>query len=309
MAARQRFLVTGGAGFIGRHLCAALREEGHTVRVIDDLSRGVRAAVPDGCEWIEGSVGDPELCREACQGIDGVFHLAAAIETPRSVEAVEYFMQANAHATRNVLIAARDAHVQKLVYGASRTAYGAASPPYGPGLLMDCLTPYALSKLIGEQLCLLFTRLYRLPTVSLRYADVYGAGQPLTGPYALALAEFIAQRRAGRPLSFRGNRSQEFDFVHVSDVVAATLRAYRSSVSGLTLNVGSGRSCSIKSIADLLSSGGSSETDWQFEGNACLESITDTEKRIGWSPKIPLAAGLRDLLASPSEPESARHQG
>lgn len=297
MAARERFLVTGGAGFIGRHLCAALVAEGHTVRIVDDLSRGDRSAVPEGCEWIEGSVADPELCREACQGIDGVFHLAASIDTPGSVEAVDYFMRANVNGTRNVLLAARDAHVQKFVYGASRTAYGAARPPHSPAQTPDCLTPYALSKLIGEQLCLLFTRLYGLPTVSLRYADVYGAGQPATGPYALALVELVAQRRAGRPLSVRGDRSQEFDFVHVSDVVAATIRAYRSSASGLTLDVGSGRTCSIKSIAELLTSDALDAAAAQCEEDARIPSIAETEARIRWSPRVPLAEGLHELLA------------
>jgi nucleoside-diphosphate-sugar epimerase len=301
MAARERFLVTGGAGFIGRHLCAELAAEGHSVRIIDDLSRGDRNAVPMGCEWIEGSVGDLELCREACQGIDGVFHLAAAIDTPVSVEAVDYFMRANANGTRNVLVAARDAHVQKVVYGASRTAYGAAWPPHSTSQTPDCLTPYALSKLIGEQLCLLFTRLYGVPTVSLRYADVYGAGQPTTGPYAVALAELIAQRRAGRPLSLHGDRSQEFDFVHVSDVVAATIRAYRSGASGLTLNVGSGQTFSIKSITDLLASDAVDDAGARLEGNAWLAAIAETEARIRWSPRVSLAEGLHELLALRSE--------
>lgn len=305
MAARERFLVTGGAGFIGRYLCAALVSEGHTVRVVDDLSRGRRSAVPADCEWIEGSVGDLELCREACQGIDGVFHLAASIDTPAAVEAVEYFMRANVDGTRNVLIASRDAHVQKVVYGASRTAYGGAPPPHTTDRLPDCLTPYALSKVMGEQLCRLFTRLYGLPTVSLRYADVYGAGQPSSGPYAQFVAELVAQRRAGGPVQIEADRTQEFDFIHVSDAVAATLRAYRSSVSGQALNVGSGRTYSIKSIAELFSSPATGDATPRLDGHPRPVSIADTEAQIHWSPQVPLSEGLRALLAAVPDPESA----
>lgn len=298
LAARERFLVTGGAGFIGRHLTRALVEAGHFVRVVDDLSRGDRDALPDGCEWIEGSVLDLELCREACEGIDGVFHLAAVVETPTAVEAIDWFMQRNASGTQNLLVAARDGHVRKVVYGASRTAYGALPPPHTPDLVPDCLTPYALSKLVGEQLCAMFTRLYGLPTLSLRYADVYGTGQPAGGPYAGVLGRFIEQRMAGRPLTLHGDGAQERDFVHVADVVQANLCAYRASASGTTLNVGSGRSHSIKSIADMISSDQIKQPRPVGDADCMRAAIEETRDRIGWTPRVELADGLRALLVT-----------
>jgi nucleoside-diphosphate-sugar epimerase len=150
---------------------------------------------------------------------------------------------------------------------------------------------------MGEQLCRLFTRLYGMPTVSLRYADAYGAGQPARGPYAVVIAELVAQHGAGRPPCFAGNRSQEFDFVHVSDVVEATICAHRSSASGVTLNVGSGRTHSIKTVADHFASLESDERVSPLVGSHRPASIAETEARTGWSPKISLAEGLKALLA------------
>lgn len=297
MTVRERYLVTGGAGFIGRHLCRALLAAGHFVRVIDDLSRGQEeAGLPDGCEWIRGSVVDEVLCREACEGIDGVFHLAAAIGTPPNVEPVDYFMHQNVRGTQNVLLAARDAHVKKLVYSASRTAYGAQAPPHTVDVTPDCLTPYALSKLVGEQLCALFTRLYGLPTVSLRYADVYGPGQPASGPYATVIARLLEQRRRGRPLCAEAGGARERDFVHVCDVVEANRRAYQASASGVTLNVGSGRLHSVKAVADWIASGGAGRPGYGGAPDPTGASVEETRERIGWAPCIPLEKGLRDLV-------------
>lgn len=302
MATRERYLVTGGAGFIGRHLTRTLLEEGHFVRIVDDLSRGEPDDLPDGGEWIPGSVLDAELCREACEGIDGVFHLAAAIDPPKSAEPVEWFMSGNAQGTQNLLLAARDGNVRKLVYSASRTAYGSQAPPHAPDLPTECLTPYALSKLVGEQLCTMFTRLYGLPTVSLRYADVYGSGQPSSGPYAGVIARFIEQHRAGEPLAFDLEDARDREFVHVSDVVRANLCAYRSPVSGVVLNVGTGRTHSTKAIADMISSDRIAQPR-AAEGvvHRRASSIAATCERIGWTPHVDLAEGLRALVVTASE--------
>jgi len=295
---RERFLVTGGAGFIGRHLCAALLRQGHHVRVLDDLARRDGDGILDGCEWIRGSVLDPVLCSEACEGIDGVFHLAAAIETPPGVEAVDYFMTENVRGTQNVLLGARDAHVKKVVYSASRTAYGGLAPPHTTDLAPDCLTPYALSKLVGEQLCALFTRLYGVPTISLRYSDVYGPGQPTTGPYATVVARLIEQHRTGRPLTVPCDGVRERDFVHVSDVVEANWRAYQASASGVSLNVGSGRTYSLKVLADLIATSGGEPPACGSAPERDGASIEETRERIGWSPRISLEAGVRELAAA-----------
>ena len=296
MSAKERFLVTGGAGFIGSHLAAALSADGHFVRVLDDLSRGRRDSVVPGCEFIEGSLTDSELCHEACAGIDGVFHVAAAIDHPTGVDPLAHCMEQNVSGTQNILLAARDAGVRRLVYSASTTCYGGRPPPFSPAAVPECLTPYALSKYVGEQLCALFTRLYGLPTVSLRCADVYGARQPATGPYAYVLACFLEQHRAGKPLTIHGDGAQERDFVHVADVVDANLLAYRASASGLALNVGSGRSYSIKSVADLISSRQVNRPRPPGDVDRTLASIEETRDKIGWKPRIALEDGLRALM-------------
>lgn len=292
---RERFLVTGGAGFIGRHLCAKLLDAGHFVRVVDDLSRASEATAPDGCETIRGSVLDPVLCREACEGIDGVFHLAAAIETPPGVEAVDFYMQQNVQGTQNVLLAARDAHVKKVVYAASRTVYGGHAPPHTTELAPDCLTPYALSKLVGEQLCALFTRLYGLPTLSLRCADVYGPGQPASGPYATVVSGLLEQRRRGRPLAPRCSHARrDCDLLHVDDAVEACWRAYQASASGFALDVSSGRTWSAKAVVELAVADGpvaASET-------VSHPAVAATLEQIGWAPRIPLEEGLTALFAA-----------
>jgi nucleoside-diphosphate-sugar epimerase len=292
---RERFLVTGGAGFIGRRLCARLLDAGHFVRVVDDLSRGSEIALPDGCEWIRGSVLDPVLCREACEGIDGVFHLAAAIETPPGVEAVDFFMQQNVQGTQNVLLAARDGHVKKLVYTASRTVYGGHAPPHTTALAPDCLTPYALSKLVGEQLCALFTRLYGLPTLSLRCADVYGPGQPDSGPYATVVSALLEQRRRGRtPAPPCSVVRRDLDLLHVDDAAEACWRGYQASASGSTLDVSSGRTWSAKAVAELAQANGSSAGS----AAALHPAIAATLEQIGWAPRIPLEEGLPALFAA-----------
>ena len=292
----ERFLVTGGAGFIGSHLCQVLLERGHSVRVLDDLSQGERAWVPDGCDFVEGSVVDAELCRQVCEGIDGVFHVAAMSRVAPSIEKIEFCTAQNIIGTQNVLVAARDSGVQKLIYSASSTCYGNQPPPHTTDLLPQCLNPYALSKYVGEQFCELFTRLYGLPTVSLRYFNVYGPRQPRSGAYALVLGIFLEQHTQGKHLTIHGDGSQERDFVHVRDVVDANLRAYHSDAAGVALNVGSGVCHSIKYIADAISSAQAFEPRRRGDAEVTLASIERTAELIGWEPRIPFDQGLRALI-------------
>ncbi len=228
----ETMLVTGGAGFIGSHLVDRLHQAGHQVRVLDNLSQGRREWVHPSSDFIEGDLTDLLACRRACEGVSGVFHCAAMSKVAPSIDKFEFCTEQNIIGTQNLLIAARDARVRKLVYSGSSTYYGNGAPPQSENSLPNCLNPYAVSKYVGEQFCEVFTRLYRLPTVSLRYFNVYGPRQPSVGAYALVLGIFLDQRLRGEPLTVHGDGSQRRDFIHVSDVVEANLAAYDGEVEG-----------------------------------------------------------------------------
>ena len=292
----ETMLVTGGAGFIGSHLAERLLALGHRVRVLDNLTQGRREWVPAGADLIEGDIVDQALCRKACEGVAAVFHLAAMSKVAPSIDKIEYCTEQNVLGTQNVLIAARDAKVRKVVYSGSSTYYGSQPPPAARGLPPQCLNPYALSKYVGEQYCELFTRLYGLPTLTLRYFNVYGPRQPSVGAYALVLGIFLHQRRRGEPLTIHGTGEQRRDFVHVRDVVEANLKALASPAQGTVCNIGSGTNHSVQEIANLISKqlhlprrAGDAEVT--------LADIRRARELLQWSPTLRFEEGLRELMA------------
>jgi nucleoside-diphosphate-sugar epimerase len=289
-------LVTGGAGFIGSHLTERLIALGHRVRVLDNLSQGQREWVPAQAEFLEGDITDLPLCRRACEGVAGVFHLAAMSKVAPSIDRFEFCTEQNIVGTQNILLAARDARVRKVVYSASSTYYGNGPAPQSETALPNCLNPYAVSKYVGEQFCEVFTRLYRLPTVSLRYFNVYGPRQPATGAYALVLGIFLEQWRRGEELTVHGDGSQRRDFVHVSDVVEANLAAYQAEAAGTALNVGSGTNISIQEIADLISIRQAHLPRRAGDAEVTLADLSRIREQLGWEPRVAFAAGLRSLM-------------
>jgi len=291
----QTFLVTGGAGFIGSHMAEALLSLGHHVRVLDNLTQSRREDVPPGVEFIEGNIVDPQTCRKAVDGIDGVFHMAAMSRVAPSIERIEFCTEQNIIGTQSLLVACRQAKVRKVVYSASSTYYGYQPPPHHEDLLPNCLNPYALSKYVGEQLCGIFTRLYGLPTISLRYFNVYGPRQPREGAYALVLGIFLDDFKKGRPLTIHGDGSQRRDFVHVRDVVAANLVAYHSDAQDLALNVGSGVNYSIKEIADMISDNQVYGPRRTGDADATLADISRIRRVTGWTPRVSFEEGLAEL--------------
>jgi UDP-glucose 4-epimerase len=297
MAAGDRFLVTGGAGFIGSHLCAELRSRGHRVRVLDDVSTGRLEQVPDGCEVVVGSVADRELCGEVCEGVDGVFHLAARI-APAPADDPGAYTRANIVGTQNLLLAAREASVRKLVYAGSSSYYGDQPPPWPDSLPPRCGSEYALSKYVGEQQCELFTRLYGLPTVSLRIFDVYGPGQPRFGLYALEPGLVLASDDDGEPFPVHDDGEKERDFIHVSDVVLALICAFDSAARGLALNVASGRSHPLKWIADAIAARRRRLARRADDVCVGLADISRTVELIGWRPQVAFEDGLAELIES-----------
>lgn len=292
----ELMLVTGGAGFIGSHLAERLLADGFRVRVLDDLSQGNREWVPAAAELMQASIVDAAACRRACDGVSGVFHLAAMSRVAPSIEKPEFCTEQNVLGTQNVLLAARDAKVKKVVYSASSSAYGNRPAPQREDMLPEALNPYALSKYVGEQYCEVFTRVYGLPTLSLRYFNVYGPRQPTVGAYALVLGIFLRQKKAGEALTIHGTGEQRRDFVHVRDVVEANLAAYRSPAQGLCLNVGSGKNVSVKELADLVSPRQVHLPRRAGDAEVTLADVSRIREVLGWQAKVSFEDGVRELM-------------
>jgi nucleoside-diphosphate-sugar epimerase len=246
------YLVTGGAGFIGSHLTEELVRRGERVRVVDSFVTGKRenlAHLPQ-IELIEGDLADSAVARRAVAGIDYVLHQAAIPSVPRSVEDPVTSNRANVDASLNILVAARDAGVARVVYAGSSSAYG--DTPVLPKVeTMDAvpLSPYALQKLVAEQYCQLFTRLYGLPTVTIRYFNVFGPRQDPSSPYSGVISLFISALCEGRRPTIYGDGEQTRDFTYVTNVVDGVLRACQApKASGEVINVATGGRLSLNEL-------------------------------------------------------------
>ena len=245
-------LVTGGAGFIGSHLVAALVGGGARVRVLDDLSTGRSdnlAAVGGRCELLVGDLRDTAACQAACAGVRVVFHQAALASVPRSLERPDETIAVNVGGTANLLTAARDAGVERVVYASSSAVYGdGVEAVQREGEEGVAQSPYALSKRLDEELAASFGRLFGLASVGLRYFNVYGARQDPAGPYAAVIPRFaLALLAGGRPV-IHGDGEQTRDFVHVADVVAANLRSALAPPTTTVVNVASGVRTSLRGL-------------------------------------------------------------
>ena len=291
-----KVLVTGGAGFIGSHLCEGLIARGLEVRVLDNLSYGRRDWVPPAAEFLEGDIRDPDACRRATAGVHGVFHMAAMSRSGPSQEQIELCTASNIVGTQNMLLAARDAGVKRFIYSGSSTYYGSRPPPHRESDPSDLLNIYGVTKRVGEQYTLLFDQGFDLPSLVLRYFNVYGPRQPETGAYALVLGIFLKRRAEGKVLEIHGDGRQRRDFVHVRDVVAANIAAYESAVRGEVFNVGSGASLSVKELADLISPNQVHTEARKGDSLATLADISKIKAQLGWSPKISFTEGLKELL-------------
>jgi UDP-glucose 4-epimerase len=249
-------LVTGGAGFIGSHLVDALVERGDSVRVLDDLFSGQRANVNSGSEFVTGSVADPDVMSSAVEGVEVVFHQAAHRAVLRSVQDPLATDTANVRGTLTVLKAAVDAGVRRIVYASSSSVYGGAETlPTPESSPMNPRSPYAVSKVAAEHYCRVFSELYGLETVALRYFNVFGPRQPPDSAYSAVIPLFIdALRRDGRP-EVHGDGKQSRDFTYISDVVNANLAAAMAPAkrcSGRAYNVAAGNPDSLLDLLDLL---------------------------------------------------------
>ena len=299
------YLVTGGAGFIGGHLAERLVRDGKSIRILDNFSSGREANLRswgDRAEIIRDDIRDRAAVARAMAGIRVVFHLAALPSVPKSVADPLTSHDINVNGTLNVLLAARDARVQRLVFTSSSAVYGdSPALPKREDMTPTPISPYGLHKLIGEQYCELFTRAYTLPTVSLRYFNVYGPRQDPQSEYAAAIPKFITCLLAGRAPTVFGDGQQTRDFTYVANVVDANLAAAAAGPDaiGQTFNIADGRRISVSDLIatlnTILGSAIAPVCAPPRPGDVLhsLADITKAQRLLNHASRIELAEGLR----------------
>ncbi len=301
------YLVTGGAGFIGSHLSEEIARRGHRVRVADSLITGKRsnlAHVP-GVELIEGDLADFEFAKRVADGCDYVLHQAALPSVPRSVTDPITANRANVDGTLNILVAARDAGVKRLVFASSSSAYGdTPTLPKHEGMPVDPMSPYALQKVVGEQYLQMFTRLYGLETVSIRYFNVFGPRQDPTSPYSGVISVFATALIENRPPKIYGDGEQTRDFTYVANVVDGVLRACGAAkASGEIINVATGGRISLNQLFYAMRDvvGGTLEPIYgEPRQGDVRDSQADVQKAralLGYEPTVPFEEGLARTIA------------
>src|SRR5688500_2779472 len=246
------YLVTGGAGFIGSHLTEELIRRGERVRVVDSLITGHRTnlAHVQGVDFVEGDLAELDIAKRAVRGVDYVLHQAAIPSVPRSVDDPITSNRANIDSTLNVLVAARDAGVKRVVYAGSSSAYGnTPTLPKREDMPANPLSPYALQKLVGEQYMQMFTALYGLETVTIRYFNVFGPRQDPSSPYSGVISVFGKALLANKAPTIYGDGEQTRDFTYVANVVDGVLRAVQApGASGQVVNVATGSRISLNTL-------------------------------------------------------------
>jgi nucleoside-diphosphate-sugar epimerase len=300
------YLVTGGAGFIGSHLTEELVRRGHRVRVVDSLITGKRrnvAHVP-GVEFLEGDLAEPGVAERAVQSVDYVLHQAAIPSVPRSVKDPVTSHRANVDASLNLLVAARDGGVKRLVYAGSSSAYGnTPTLPKHEDMPTNPLSPYALQKLVSEQYCQMFTSLYGLETVTIRYFNVFGPRQDPGSPYSGVISLFAAALLEGRQPIIYGDGEQTRDFTYVANVVDGVLRAVEApGAAGEVINVATGGRISLNELLLTMNRIVDSHLEAVYKESRAGDvhdsqaDISKAKKLLGYVPIVPLDEGLKHTL-------------
>ncbi len=295
---KKRAVVVGGAGFIGSHLTDALVAAGHEVHVIDNLVAGKKENVNPGATLHVLDIRNLEDISPVIAGADYVFHLAALPRVQYSIDNPIETNEVNVGGMLNVLMAAKNGGVGRLVYSASSSAYGnQETMPLHEDLPTRPLSPYGLQKYIGEHYARVFNEVYGLPTVALRYFNVYGPRLDPNGAYALVIGKFLKQRSEGVPITITGDGEQTRDFTHVRDVVRANMLAATSPNvgKGEVMNIGAGRNSSINRIAQLIG-GEVAYVPARLEPKHTLASNTRANELIGWEPEVRVEDGIAELL-------------
>jgi UDP-glucose 4-epimerase len=299
----SRSLVTGGAGFIGSHLAHSLLQQGSSVRVLDNFSTGRRENLADISEDVQvmnDDLRNLDACISACRGMDTVYHMGALGSVPRSIDDPLTTNAVNVQGTLNVLIAARECGVGRVIFSSSSSVYGdTPTLPKREGMLPNPRSPYAVSKLAGEEYCRAFALSYGLETIILRYFNVFGPQQDPSSQYAAVIPKFLAALHEGRRPVIYGDGTQSRDFTYVSNVVNANLLASQvKGVSGEVFNIACGEQVSVKEMLARMTSflGRGAEPEYKeprvgdvLHSRAAIDAA---EKRLGYHPAVLFDEGL-----------------
>lgn len=301
-------LVTGGAGFIGSHIASALLAKGARVRVLDDLSTGHRENIDEiggDVDFIQGSVADEALLAKVLEGVELVFHEAAIPSVPRSVKVPQQTHVASVDGTFSLLLAARDQKVRRVVYAGSSSAYGdQPTLPKSEQMSPDPLSPYAVAKLVGEYYCRVFTRVYGLETVTLRYFNVFGPRQDPGSQYSGVVSRFISSLLSDERPVIYGDGEQSRDFTYIDNVVGANLKAAEASgASGKVINVANGMRITLNQLlAELKDLTGKHDLEAEYleprvgDVRHSLADISMARELLGYESKIDLREGLQRTI-------------
>jgi nucleoside-diphosphate-sugar epimerase len=292
----SKCLVVGGAGFIGSNLVDELINKGYEVTVIDNLLTGKKENVNAKAKFIETDIRSLENIKPLFLGIDYVFHLAALPRIQLSIDDPIKSNDINLNGTLNVLVAARDAKVKKLIYSASSSAYGRQlSLPWVETMAPDPISPYGLQKYVGEVYAKIFYEIYGLPTVCLRYFNIYGKRQPNEGAYCSVISTFLKQKQKGESLTIVGDGEQTRDFTSVIDAVRANIMAAESETvgHGELINIGRGRPYSVNEVADMIG-GPKINIAPRYEVSGSYADNNLAKKLLGWEPTVDLADWIEE---------------
>ena len=294
----MKYLVTGGAGFIGSHLTEELLNRGHQVTVIDNFITGQRHRVAADANLVEADIRVYEAIAPHFIGVDGVFHTAAYPRVPRSIAEPVRSHEINIDGTQNVLEASRQAKVKRLVFSGSSTPYGNQDTlPLHEGMRVQPMCPYAAQKIACELNCSVYSQLYNLETVCLRYFGVYGKHMLMDDKYAMAVPAFIKARLEGKTVTIFGDGTVTRDFTHVKDVVRGNILAMESSNVGKAeiINIGAGKNVSVNDLAAVIGVKANYE-EARYEPKDTLADNAKARELLGWEPTILFEDGMRELV-------------
>jgi len=302
----KNVVVTGGAGFIGSTLSRELSKDNHVV-IFDDLSSGFLENIGDiteknNVEFVKGTINDIDLLQKTFKDVDYVFHQAAIASVVRSIEDPVKSNYVNVNGTLNVLVAAKDNKVKKVIQASSSSIYGDTTiSPETENILPDPLSPYAIGKLAGEYYCKVFNETYNLSTASLRYYNVYGPNQDPTSEYAAVIPNFITKILNNEPPIIYGDGKQTRDFVYVKDVVNANILAAESSASGV-FNIANGKTITINELAKLIMKIANKNFKLIYKDvrsgdvKHSLADVSKAKEKLNYEPKFDLEKGLKETI-------------
>jgi UDP-N-acetylglucosamine/UDP-N-acetyl-alpha-D-glucosaminouronate 4-epimerase len=298
-------LVTGGAGFIGSHIASALASAGARLRIIDDLSTGYRENLEEikgDVDFVQGSLADERSLRKSLEGVELVFHEAAIPSVPRSVKDPRQTHIASVESTFSLLLASRDMNVRRIVYAASSSAYGdQPTLPKVESMLPEPLSPYAVAKLVGEHYCKVFTRVYGLETISLRYFNVFGPRQDPSSQYSGVISRFVSALLGGEQPVIYGDGEQSRDFTYIDNVVDANLKAAETAKGiGEVINIANGQRITLNQLlAEVKALTGKPDVVADYreprpgDVKHSLADISRARTLLGFEPRVDLQTGLQ----------------